>query len=226
MKVAIAGAHGKIAQLLTLKLVAEGHSVVGLIRNPEHAWEIKELGANPSLCDLESEPVARVAQALEGADAAVFAAGAGPGSGPARKLTMDRDGAITLLHASGAAGVERFVIVSAVGAEAPPSDDADMSVYLQAKAAADAAVAASDRRWTIIRPGGLTDDPGTGCARIDPTPFRGQVSRDDVAAVLLAVLAEPAAEAATLYVNGGDRPVRDALAAALASSPGAGPPPG
>ncbi len=215
MKIAIAGAHGQIAQRLTLKLVADGHTVVGLIRNPEHAWEIKELGANPSLCDLETEPVERVAQALKGCDAAVFAAGAGPDSGAERKLTLDRDGAIKLLEAARAAGMERFVIVSSVGAEAPPQDDSVFSVYLQAKAAADAAVQASDRRWTVIRPGGLTDDAGTGCARIDTEPFRGQVSRDDVAAVLLAVLFEARAEGATLYVNGGEQPIADALAGAL-----------
>jgi nucleoside-diphosphate-sugar epimerase len=215
MKVAIAGAHGKIAQLLTLKLVADGHSVVGLIRNPEHAWEIKELGASPSLCDLESESVARVAQALEGADAAVFAAGAGPNSGAERKLTVDRDGAIKLLEAAQAAGTERYVIVSSVGAEDPPQDDSVMSVYLQAKAAADAAVTASDRRWTIIRPGELSDDAGTGNVRIDTEPYRGKVSRDDVAAVLAAVLVDADAEGAILWVNGGDRPIADALAVAL-----------
>jgi nucleoside-diphosphate-sugar epimerase len=216
MKIAIAGAHGKIAQLLTLKLVADGHSVLGLIRNPEHAWEIKELGANPSLCDLESVAVERIAQALEGCDAVVFAAGAGPGSSPERKLTLDRDGAIKVLQAAQASGTARLVIVSSVGAEDPPQDDSDFSVYLQAKAAADHAVMASDRRWTVIRPGALSDDPGTGNARIDTEPFRGQVSRDDVAAVLVAVLGEAAAEGAILYVNAGDEPISEALAGALA----------
>jgi nucleoside-diphosphate-sugar epimerase len=215
MKVAIAGAHGKIAQLLTLKLVADGHSVVGLIRNPEHAWEIKELGASPSLCDLETESVDRVAQALEGADAAVFAAGAGPDSGAERKLTVDRDGAIKLLDAARAAGTERYVIVSSVGADDPPQDDSVMSVYLRAKADADAAVVASDRRWTVIRPGGLTDTAGTGCARIDTEPFRGEVSRDDVAAVLAAVLVDLEADGAILWVNGGETPIPEALATAL-----------
>lgn len=215
MRIAIAGAHGKIAQLLTLKLVADGHSVVGLIRNPEHAWEMKELGADPSLCDLESAPVARVTQALEGADAAVFAAGAGPDSGPERKLTLDRDGAIKFLTAATVADVPRFAIVSSVGAEGPPQDDSVFSVYLRAKAAADAAVRASDRRWTVIRPGALTDDPGTGNARIDTEPYRGQVSRDDVASVIAAVLFDARSEGAVLYVNGGDVPIADALTGAL-----------
>jgi nucleoside-diphosphate-sugar epimerase len=215
MRIAIAGAHGQIAQLLTLKLVADGHSVVGLIRNPEHAWEIKELGADPSLCDLESASVERVAQALEGADAAVFAAGAGPGSSAERKLTVDRDGAIKLLDAARAADVGRYVIVSSVGAEDPPKGDEVMGVYLRAKAEADQAVAASDRQWTILRPGGLTNDPGTGCAQIDTEPYRAQVTRDDVAAVVLAVLGEPQTVGATLYVNGGEEPIAEALAGAL-----------
>jgi nucleoside-diphosphate-sugar epimerase len=218
MRVAIAGAHGQIAQRLALKLIADGHSVVGLIRNPEHAWEIKELGADASLCDLEADPVQRVAQALEGADAAVFAAGAGPGASAERKLSMDRDGAIKLLEAAALADVERVLIISSIGAEAPPDDDAVMSIYLRAKAEADAATQASDRRWTIIRPGGLTDDPGTGCARIDTAPFHGQVSRDDVAAVLVAVLNEPATERQILYVNGGKEPIPAALAAAVGSA--------
>jgi nucleoside-diphosphate-sugar epimerase len=219
MRIAIAGAHGQIAQRLILKLVADGHSVVGLIRNPEHAWEIKELGADASLCDLELEPVTRVAQALEGSDGAVFAAGAGPDSGPERKLSLDRDGAITFLQAAVSAEVPRFVIVSSVGAEAPPQDDSEFSVYLQAKAGADAAVQASDRRWTIIRPGALTDDPGTGCARVDTEPYRGRVSRDDVAAVLLATLDDSRSEGAILYVNGGEQPIADALAGALGPRP-------
>jgi nucleoside-diphosphate-sugar epimerase len=215
MNVAIAGAHGQIAQRLIPKLVAEGHTVVGLIRNPAHAPEIEALGADAVLCDLEVASVEEITEAITRCDAAVFAAGAGAGSSAARKWTMDRDGAVKLVAAAGAAWVDRMVIVSAVGAEAPPADDAIMSVYLRAKAEADAVTQASDRRWTIIRPGRLTDDPGTGCARIGTEPFHGQVSRDDVAAVLAAVLADPETERHVLYVNGGDQPITAALATAV-----------
>lgn len=127
---------------------------------------------------------------------------------------MDRDGAITLLRAATRAGLERFVIVSSVGAEAPP-DDEPFSVYLQAKAAADAAVIASDRAWTVVRPGRLTDDPGTGRVKIEMAPFRDEVTRDDVAAVLAAVLADDRAAGAVLYVASGEQPVADALNDAL-----------
>ncbi len=215
MIVAIAGAHGAIARQLTRLLVARGDEVRGLIRNPGHAGDLREDGSEPVLCDLESAGAGEVAEAIAGCDAAVFAAGAGPGSGPERKLTVDRDGAVKLLEAASLAGVQRYVIVSSVGAESPPEGDDTFSVYLRAKAEADRAVAASDRTWTIVRPGSLSDDPGTGRSRIDTEPFRAEVSRADVAAVLAAVLHQPASAGHTLYVNAGGDPIEQALAAAI-----------
>lgn len=222
MLVAIAGAHGKIAQRLTVLLAARGDSVLGLIRNPEHAGDVRSKGADPVVCDLERATVEEIAGVVAGADAVVFAAGAGPGSGAERKLTMDRDGAVKLLEAT-ATDATPYVIVSAVGAENPPpeSDDDVFSVYLRAKAEADAAVMATDRRWTIVRPGGLTDDPGTGRVRVDTEPFRGRVTRDDVAEVLVAVLHDPRAAHHILYVNGGDEPIAAALDRVLSMSSGA-----
>ena len=215
MDVAIAGGHGQIARRLASLLAARGDSVRGLIRNPNHAAAVHATGAEPVTCDLEHDGVTAIAEAIEGTDAVVFAAGAGPGSGTARKLTMDRDGAIKLLDAARAVGTRRYVIISSIGAENPPGGDDPFSVYLQAKAAADAAVAASDRDWTIVRPGRLTDEPGAGRVRLQIDPFRGEVARDDVAAVLAAVLPEPRANGVTLYVNGGDDPVPQALDAVL-----------
>jgi nucleoside-diphosphate-sugar epimerase len=216
--VAIAGAHGKIGQRLTGLLVARGDTVIGLIRNPDHAADVRNRGAEPVVCDLEHATIEEVARAVGAAEAVVFAAGAGPGSGAERKLSMDRDGAIKLLNAT-AAHAPPYVIVSSVGAEKPPpeSDDDVFSVYLRAKAQADAAVRASERPWTIVRPGGLTDDPGTGRIRIDTDPFRGQVSRDDVAEVLAAVLYDGRAVGRILYVNGGNEPIAEALDRVLAT---------
>lgn len=216
MEVAIAGAHGKIARRLARLLSAQGDQVRGLIRNPDHAGDVEADGARPVVCDLESASVDEIAGAIEGADAVVFAAGAGPGSGAARKLTMDRDGAVKLLDAARVAGIERYVIVSSVGAENPPGGDEVFALYLQAKAEADEAVAASDRVWTIVRPGRLTDDAGEGRVRVASEPFRTDVARDDVAAVLAAVLHEPRTAGAVLYVGAGDEPVGDAVAGALA----------
>jgi nucleoside-diphosphate-sugar epimerase len=218
MDVAIAGGHGSIARRLASLLAARGDRVRGLIRNPNHAAAVHAAGADPIVCDLEHSEVRAIAEAVEGADAVVFAAGAGPGSGTARKLTMDRDGAVKLLDAARAVGTRRYVIISSVGAENPPEGDEPFSVYLQAKAAADAAVAASDRDWTIVRPGRLTDEPGAGRVRLQIDPFRGDVTRDDVAAVLAAVLPEPRANGVTLYVNGGDDPIEQAVDALLTPS--------
>ncbi|MBV9804690.1 MAG: NAD(P)H-binding protein [Solirubrobacterales bacterium] len=217
MLVGIAGAHGKIAMRLIPRLVARGDSVIGLIRNPDHAAEVQGWGAEPVVCDLERSSIEEIAAAVGRAEAVVFAAGAGPGSGAERKLTMDRDGAIKLLEATAERGAP-YVIVSSVGAENPPapSDDEDVfSVYTRAKAEADTAVQASDRDWTIIRPGRLTDGPGTGRVRIAVDPFRGEVARDDVAALLDAVLHDPRASHRILYVNGGEEPLEQALARVL-----------
>jgi len=213
MDIVIAGAHGKIARRLARLLVARGDSVRGLIRNPDHAEDLRDDGSEPVLLDLEAAQPDQVAEAVAGADAVVFAAGAGPGSGPERKLTVDRDGAISLLEGARAADVPRYVMISSVGAESPPDDDDVFSVYLRAKAEADRALTASDRDWTVVRPGFLSDDPGTGRVRIQTDPIRDQVPRDDVAAVLAAVLAEPRSARLTIYVVAGEDPIEQALEA-------------
>ena len=217
MDVAIAGGHGQIARRLARLLIERGDRVRGLIRNPNHADDLRSDGSEPVLCDLEAAHPAEVAEAIGGADAIVFAAGAGPGSGAERKFSMDRDGAVKLLEAARSAGVSRYVIVSSIGAESPPPADSDdvFAVYLRAKAEADQAVAASDRDWTIVRPGSLTDDPGSGRVTLSAEPVRDRVARDDVAAVLAAVLAEPSTVGLTLYVVGGDDPIDEALGALL-----------
>ncbi len=213
MEIAIAGAHGQIGRRLTRLLSADGHTVRGLIRNPDHADDVAADGGEAVVCDLEALTPGEIAADIDGADAVVFAAGAGPGSGSERKVTMDRDGATKLINAAEAAGITRYVMVSAVGTESPPDGDDTFSVYLRAKAEADAALAASDRDWTIVRPGRLTDDAGTGRVTLTTDPHRGEVTRDDVAAVLAAVLGTPATIGLTLYLNAGDTPITEAIAA-------------
>ncbi len=216
MDVAIAGGHGKVGRRLARRLAARGDKVRALIRNPGHADDVRADGSEPVLCDLEQTAREEIAGAIAGTDAVVFAAGAGPGSGAERKWTMDRDGAIKLLEAARSAGVERYLMISSIGAENPPADDDDVfSIYLRAKAEADRALMKSDRAWTIVRPGHLTDDPGTGRVRIDVEPLRGRISRDDVAAVLDAALHEPRSVYLILYTIAGDDPVDEALGAAL-----------
>jgi uncharacterized protein YbjT (DUF2867 family) len=215
MDVAIAGAHGKVARRLARLLVARGDRVRGLIRNPDHAAVLFADGSDPVTCDLEVAGTAEIAKAIAGADAVVFAAGAGPGSGPQRKLTLDRDGAIKLLEAARATAVERYLMISSIGTEDPPDGDDVFSVYLRAKAEADRVLTASDRAWTIVRPVHLNDEPGSGRVRLAVERLQGEVSRDDVAAVLAAVLHEPRSVRMILYVSGGDDPIDEALAGAL-----------
>lgn len=195
--------------------MANRDDVVGLIRNPDHTADVRQAGASEAVCDLERSSVEEISFATEGSDAVVFAAGAGPGSGAERKVTMDRDGAIKLLHAATSSGVGRYLMVSGAGVENPPSGDEVFEVYLRAKAEADAAIEASELAWTILRPGGLTDDAGTGNIRIETIPFRAQVPRDDVAEVLAALLADERSAGKVLYLSSGSTSIQEALAEAL-----------
>ena len=213
MRVAIAGGHGQIALRLAKVLSQRGDEVVALIRNPDHADEVRRTGAEPRMVDLEHASEDDVAQAIDGSDAVVFAAGAGPGSGPERKDTMDYGGAVKLIAAAKHAGVDRYVIVSSMGANAKARGDETFSVYLRAKGRADDAVHASGLEATVVRPGGLTNDAGTGRVRLGESVPRGQVTRDDVAAVLVAVLDSPNTIGRTVDLIGGDTPVAEAVAA-------------
>jgi uncharacterized protein YbjT (DUF2867 family) len=212
VKVAIAGGHGEIARILEQRLVERGNSALGLIRNPDHADDLRDLGAEPVLCDLESAGVDEVAAAISGSDAVVFAAGAGPGSGAERKRTMDLGGALKLIEAARGTGVSRYLIVSSMGAADPPAEGGDaFGEYLRAKAEADRALMASGLDYTIVRPGMLTDDPATGRVRIAPRLERGSVSRGDVAAVLVASLEIESTIGRDFDLLAGETPIDEAL---------------
>jgi nucleoside-diphosphate-sugar epimerase len=214
MEVVVAGGHGKVAMLLHPLLRDRGDSVRALIRNPAHAADVQEAGAEPVMCDLEDE-AADVAGAVGTTGAIVFAAGAGPGSGTERKRTMDLGGAVKLIDAAKANGVDRYVIVSSMGADSPPPEgDGDVfGEYLRAKADADKALAASGLAFTIVRPGGLTDEPGTGLVAAGPPTLRGKIPRADVAATLAAVLHTDATIGETFNLISGELPIDEALAA-------------
>ncbi len=212
-RITIAGGHGQIALLLGERLTARGDEVVGLIRKEEQADDLRERGIEPALLDLEAADVDGYAAAIAGSDAVVFAAGAGPGSGAARKETVDFGAAVKLRRAAEQAGVQRYVMVSAMGTDDPPADDDVFSVYLRAKARADADLADSDLAWTIVRPGRLTDDEATGRVAAARHVERGEVPRADVAAVLAASLADEHTIGRVFEVVAGDEPVEDALSA-------------
>jgi len=209
MEVLVAGGHGQIALRLLRLLAESGNRGRGLIRNPDHAADLQAIGADPVLCDLETDDPR---EHMGFADAIVFAAGAGPGSGPERKRTVDYGGAVKLMEAARELGVERYVIVSAMGTEDIEHADERMRPYLEAKRDADDALRESGLDWTIVRPGGLTDAPGSG--RIDAARAlarRGEIPRDDVALTLLECLLEDGTIRVAFDVLEGPTPVREAL---------------
>ncbi|MEU5808091.1 MULTISPECIES: SDR family oxidoreductase [unclassified Streptomyces] len=212
MRIVIAGGHGQIALRLERLLAVRGYEVAGIIRDRTQGDDLREAGAEPVLCDLESATVEHVAGILQGAEAAVFAAGAGPGSGVARKDTVDRGAAVLFADAAERAGVRRFLMVSSMGADAQHAGDEVFDAYLRAKGEADDHVRTRlGLEWTILRPGSLVDDPGTGLVRLEVHAGGGSVPRDDVAAVLAELLETPATAGLTLELVAGSVPVAVAV---------------
>ena len=212
MRVVIAGGHGQIALHLERRLAERGHEAVGIVRNPDHVTDLETIGARPVVLDLERATVDQVAEVVAGADAVVFAAGGGPGSGAARKETVDKNAAILLADAAEQTGVRRYLMVSAMGTDrADPGSDDVFQVYLRAKQSADDDLRSRDLDWTIVKPGRLTNDPGTGRVTVG-TLKHGEVTRDDVAAVLLALLDAPGSAGRTFDLLGGETPVDEAVA--------------
>lgn len=221
MKIAIAGAHGQVGLRLGRLLAARGDSVVGLVRNPDHVRDLAEAGVEGVVLDLEQPVTDPLAAAIEECDAVVFAAGAGPGSGAARKDTVDRGAAVLLAESAGLAGISRYLLVSSIGVDSvrdgatPAGADEVFVTYLRAKLAAEEALLKLKLDLTILRPGGLTNDAGTGRVTLAPSVDRGSVTRDDVAAVLVALLDEPRSAGVVLGLTGGDVPIADAVAAVV-----------
>jgi nucleoside-diphosphate-sugar epimerase len=215
-RVVIAGGHGKIALILERLLSDRGDTVAGFIRNPDHADDLAAAGADALVLDLEEASVDEVAEKIAGADAVVFAAGAGAGSGAARKESVDRDGAVLLADAAEAAGVRRYVMISSMGADSEAPDEGGDPVfvaYLRAKGAADDDIRSrSGLDATIVRPGHLTDDDPTGLVHIADETGHGSIPRADVAAVLLTVLDTPTTAGLTFELISGQTPIAVALA--------------
>lgn len=214
MRVVIAGGHGQVARHLELLLAAREDEAVGIVRNPDHVGDLEKIGAEAVVLDLEQATVTDVQHVVAGADAVVFAAGGGPGSGKERKLTVDRDAAILLADAAVAAGVRRYVMVSSMGAGSGSPESADVfEVYSWAKGQADEAVAERDLDLTIVRPGRLTDDDSTGQVTVSSSVEPGDISRADVALVLLAVLDRQGLAGMTFELVGGGDEIDYALTA-------------
>ncbi|MHA6628992.1 NAD(P)H-binding protein [Pseudonocardia sichuanensis] len=217
MQVVIAGGHGKIGLRLAALLAGRGDIVTGVVRNPGHVADLERAGATAAVLDLESAGAGDLAPVLVDADAVVFAAGAGPGSGVERKDTVDRAAAELLAEAARLAGVRRYLLVSSAGVDDEPDPERGevWGAYVAAKRAAEDAIRAADHLdWTILRPGSLTDGPGVGRVRLAPPPVpHGSVTRDDTAAVLAALLDAPGSAGAVLELREGDDEVHEAVAA-------------
>ena len=206
----VAGGHGAVGLHLLRLLAARGDGAYGLVRNSDHAPELERLGARAVMCDLEEQD--NQAACVADADAVVFAAGAGPGSGPERKRTVDLGGAVKLVDAARVTGIRRYLMVSAMGAGDPDAGGEKMRPYLEAKAEADEVLARSGLDFTIVRPGILTDDPGTGAVAVGPDVGRGEIPREDVAAVLVAALDHGEKTIGkTFNLIGGQTPIDDAM---------------
>ena len=214
MNVTIAGGHGQIALHLTSILGERGHRVRGLIRNPDHSGQVHAAGGEPVLCDLEQTSATELEELLgDDVDTVVFAAGAGPGSGAARKETVDHDAAVTLLEAAVSRGVQHYVMVSAMNADADHPGDEVFDVYLRAKGRADDAVRAGSVPATIVAPTSLTNDEPSGSVTFGDSADGGPISRRDVAAVLAEVIEQRAGIGRTLQLTAGDTPIAEAVAA-------------
>ena len=212
MRVVIAGGHGQVALLLEKALADRGDTPVGIVRNPDHVGDVEATGAEAVVLDLESADVSALADVVKGADAVVFAAGGGPNSGAERKETVDKGAAVLLADAAEHAGVRRYLMVSSMGTEkADPTSDDVFQVYLRAKKAADDDLRGRDLDWTVVRPGRLTDSPGTGRVQVGVLP-RGEIPRADVAAVLAAALDIDATIRTTFDLLAGHQTVEAALA--------------
>jgi len=211
MNVAIAGGHGQIALVLTEILRDNGDRVRSIIRNADQSEDVRNAGGEPVVCDLEAASEADVTAAVGPVDAIVFAAGAGPGSGSARKETMDYGGAVKVITAARANGISRYVMISSTGADASASGDDTFRVYLRAKGRADDDLIASGLDYTIIRPVRLTNEPATGLVRVGASVGRGTIGRADVAGIVATALVEDVSIGKVFDAKSGDVPIADAL---------------
>lgn len=197
-----------MAMLLHPILIEKGHDVRGIIRNSAQADSLHKLGVEPVVCDIEQTE--DISEAVGNAGAVVFAAGAGPGSGADRKWSVDRDGAIKLIQAAKKNGIKRYVLISAMGLDEPRGNEV-FRTYLRAKAAAEKALHMSGLDYTIIKPGRLTDEPGTGKVALAPDLPRDDIPREDVAAVLAEILETPGTSGHQFDLTSGVTPIREAV---------------
>jgi len=210
MHVFIAGANGQIGQHLLQEMANSNHEARALVRHPDQGPELQKLGATETvLGDLEHD----CSEAMRGCDAVIFTAGSGPHTGPDKTIDVDQDGAIRLVDTARAMGIKRFIMVSSMRAEEPEKGPEKLQHYLRAKRNADEHLKNSGLNYTIVRPGRLTNDDGTGKVAVsERLASFAEIPRQDVARVLLAVLDSDNTDNRVFDVVSGDTPVVDAVA--------------
>ncbi|GAB3547347.1 SDR family oxidoreductase [Arthrobacter tumbae] len=211
-RIAIIGGHGKVALHLSRVLSGAGHEVSSIIRNPDQSADVEEAGAKPVIADVTQLGVGELADVVRGHDAVVWSAGSG-GSSPEATYAIDRDAAIRSMDAAKEAGVNRYVMVSYIGARKDHGvpEDNGFFHYAEAKAAADEYLRGTDLEWTILGPGALTTDPGKGTIEVSADPQQDSVAREDVAQVAASVLNNPGTVGKFVQFNTGETPIAEAL---------------
>jgi uncharacterized protein YbjT (DUF2867 family) len=212
-RITLIGGHGKVALLAAPLLVADGHEVTSVVRNPEHVPDVEATGATAAVLDIEHASTDEIAEALRGSDDVVWSAGAGGGSAE-RTYAVDRDAAIRSMDAASEAGVERYVMVSYFGAgpDHGVAPDNGFYAYAEAKAAADEHLQGTDLAWTILRPSALTLEDATGHIETGEGVAAGSVSRDNVAHVIRSVVGHPETTARRIIAfNDGLTPIEDVI---------------
>ncbi|MBR7553952.1 SDR family oxidoreductase [Allobacillus sp. GCM10007491] len=213
MKTLVVGANGQIGRHVTQLLKEAGnHEAVAMIRSEEQKDYFESKGIQTTVADL-LDSVESLKQTVEGFDAIIFTAGSGPKTGADMTLRVDLDGATKMIKAAEVAGVNRFLMVSAFQANNRENWNEKIAHYYVAKHFADEELKRSKLAYTIVKPGGLINDPGTAKIKIGSKDIieRGTVSREDVARVLVACLDKKSTEYKSFDLISGDQGVEDAL---------------
>ncbi|MTH53164.1 NAD(P)H-binding protein [Bacillus mangrovi] len=208
MKVLIAGANGSTGRYVIEKTAQKGYHPIAMIRDEKQAEDLEKLGASTIVADLEGE----LSEAVQGADAVIFAAGSGSGTGDDKTIAVDQNGAQRLIDAAKKHNVKKFVMLSSIGTDSPEEGPEEMKTYLNAKAAADQYLRDSELNYTIVRPGALTDDEGSGqIEAAKQVNHEGSIPREDVAEVLVECLSEESARDQTFEIISGNSGVKEAV---------------
>ncbi|OFL67584.1 MULTISPECIES: SDR family oxidoreductase [unclassified Brevibacterium] len=209
-RITIIGGHGKIALLAAPLLVKAGHEVTSVFRNPDHEADVAKTGAAPKVADVEQLDTAQLAQLFDGQDAVIWSAGAGGGN-PARTKAVDQDAAIRTMDAAQHAGAKRYVMVSYFNSSRDHGVDPEDGFwhYAEAKSIADEHLRGTDLDWTILGPSLLTLEPGSGTITVDGKG--SEVSRENVAQVIAAVVEDANTIGRTINFDDGDTPIAEAI---------------